>query len=89
MIRLKPEDVQRMYEIRHEVAKAIAPFAHNTEAAIGMAACLIVAKTLLGKYKNLEARAQLQEVAVMFLKDESPDMLAFPFDIHSPGSILQ
>jgi hypothetical protein len=74
------EDLQQLTRMRVAVAAALRPFAHNTEAAIAVAACITNARVLIDKYPP-ERRAALVEACVLFLNHETPDQSIIPFDI--------
>ncbi len=74
------EDLQQLAKMRVAVAAALRPFAHNTEAALAIAACITNARVLIDRYPP-ERRAALVEAVVLFLNHDTPDQDVIPFDI--------
>lgn len=81
------EDHAQVARIQLEVAKALRPFAHNTEAALAVAAVLRCARTLIRRYPP-ERQMALIEASQMYLEGRSPDEVVLPFTATSPGGIV-
>jgi len=78
------EDLAQTARIKLEVAKAVRPFAHNTEAFLAVAALIQCARVLIDKYPP-ERRAAIVEACALYLNHDSPEMTVLPFDITGGG----
>lgn len=81
------EDHAQTARMQIEVAKALRPFARNTEAALAVSALLRCARTLIRRYPP-ERQMALVEAAQMYLEGRSPDEVVLPFNVTTPGGII-
>ena len=79
-------DHEQTAKIQLEIAKAIRPFAHNTEAALAVAALLRCARVLIRRYP-LERQTALVDAAQMYLEGRAPDETILPFHVTTGGLI--
>lgn len=65
---LKAADLERMKHIETEIAKTVAAYRENTEAALVIFALLRVARTLLSLYSKKSQDWLIEDVGIPFLR---------------------